>query len=109
MAVVGHPLHVVALLVEELRVEVDQDHLLAVREGPDHFVDLLVVDAVGMVGLVAEREDREEQHLRLRLLLLDDRKDFPDADRPVELLLLSGARASDAGEPAAVAERIAEH
>lgn len=36
-------------------------------------------------------------------------KDFPDADRPVELLLLAGARASDAGEPAAVAERIAEH
>lgn len=35
--------------------------------------------------------------------------EYPDAARPVELLLLSGARATAAGEPQAVAERIAWH
>ena len=36
-------------------------------------------------------------------------KEYPEANRPMELLLLAGTRASAAGEPRAIAVRIAEH
>ena len=79
MAVIGHPFHVIALLVQELGVEIDPNDILSIRIALDYGVRRLVVDAIGMVCLVAEREDRKKHHLRLRLFPGDHGKYLLDA------------------------------
>lgn len=52
-------------------VEVAPDDVLAVGNAADHRLDLLVLDAYRIVGLLAAREHRQQKHLRLRLAFAD--------------------------------------
>lgn len=83
--------------VTDAVVEVKPEHAPAVGIGANEGVGGLVVDAVGMLRIVAEREDRQKQDLRLGLLLANDVQHAPDplGDRLRGVLPVPGVVGSD--------------
>ena len=91
MAVVGHPFHVITLLVKELLAEIHPDDRIPVGKALDDRIDLLVVDALGVLRTAAKRKDRKQQHLRLRLFLRDHVKHLAkEYSRVYALVVVAG-------------------
>ena len=91
MAVVGHPFHVITLLVKELLAEIHPDDRIPIGKALDDRIDLLVVDALGVLRTAAKRKDRKQQHLRLRLFLRDHVKHLAkEYSRVYALVVVAG-------------------